>query len=210
MGFDLRFHSGYHVTVPVKVLADSGGRLQVLMRVTSTADCGKPVFLGHRATVRDFPQGTKGEGLLTGGFDLGLGRYHVDWMMRDDRRRVCSSHWELEAKLGRGQRNLPLTLEPNIVAGSAGDPSADEPPVERDPAQPPHVKILLNLSPAKPQESILNPKDAMVLFSILRAITREPGISGFTLVAFDLRERKIFCQQENADKVDFDAQSKAV
>jgi hypothetical protein len=77
LGFDLRFHSGYHVTVLVKVLADSGGRSQVLMRVTPTADSGKPVFLGHRAAVRDFPPGTKGEGLLTGGFDLGLGRYRV-------------------------------------------------------------------------------------------------------------------------------------
>jgi hypothetical protein len=203
LGFDLRFHSDYRVTVPIKVRTDVGGWLQVVMRVTPSANSEEPVYLIHRYSVPDVPLGAKGEGDLAGGFDLGLGRYQVDWMMRDGRGRVCSSHWELEAKLRGGQQNLPLTLEPNIVAERVEGPFDEEPPVERAATRPLHVKILLNLSPAQPQESILRPGDAAVLLSMLRSITREPGVSRFTLVAFNLREQKIVNRQGNAGKIDF-------
>src|SRR5258708_5965078 len=93
LGFDLRFHSGYRVTVPIKVLTDVGGWLRVVMRVTPAAHSEEPVYLIHRYSVPDIPPGAKGEGELAGGFDLGLGRYQGDWLMRDGRGRVCSLHW---------------------------------------------------------------------------------------------------------------------
>jgi len=210
LGFDLRFHADYHVTVPIKVLADAGGWLQVLMRVRPAGNGEKPVYLVHRFAVPGLPLGVRGEGLLAGGFDLGLGRYHVDWMMRDPGGRVCSSHWESAAKLAGGQRNLPLTLEPNMVAERVEGPFDGEPPVERAAVQPLNVKILLNLSPARPQEIILKPEDAVVLLSILRGITREPRVSRFTLVAFNLREQKIIYRQDNAEKIDFGGLGKAL
>jgi len=148
LGFDLRFHADYRVTVPLKVLADVGGRLQVLMQVTPVADSEEPVYLAQRFAVTNIPPQAKGESILAGGFDLGFGRYRVDWMMRDGRGQICSSHWELEAKRGRGQRELPLTLEPNMIAERV-DLFGDELPVQRDATHPLHVKMLLNLSPAK-------------------------------------------------------------
>ena len=208
LGFDLRFHAHYRVTVPIKVLGDAGGWLQVVMRVRPTGDSEQPVYLAHRLIVPDFPLGVKGEGVLAGGFDLGLGRYQVDWLMRDGGGRVCSSHWKLEASLGGGQ-DLPLTLAPNMVTGREEGSSADEPALERPASPPLHVKVLLNLSPAKPQESILKPHEAAVLLSILRGITREPGVSRFSVVAFNLRAQKIIYREECADKIDFAALSKA-
>ena len=208
LGFDLRFHAYYRVTVPIKVLADAGGWLQVVIRVRPTGDSERPVYLAHRLAVPDFPLGARGEGLLAGGFDLGLGRYQVDWLIRDSGGRVCSSHWKLEASPGGGQ-DLPLTLGPNMVAGREEGSSADEPALERPATPPLHVKILLNLSPAKPQESILKPQEAAVLLSILRGITREPGVSRFSVVAFNLRAQKIIYREESADKIDFAALSKA-
>ena len=210
LGFDLRFHSDYHVTTPIKLLADVGGWLQVVMRVTPAANREEPVYLIHRYSVPDVPLGEKGGGELVGGFDFGLGRYQVDWMMRDGRGRVCSSHWELEAKLRPGQQDLPLTLDPNMVAERIGGPFDQEPPVERTTTQPLHVKILLNLSPVKPQESILRPEDAAVLLSMLRSISREPGVGRFTLVAFNLREQKIVHRQDSAERIDFGQLGQAV
>jgi len=116
LGFDLRFHSDYRATVPIKALADAGDWLQVLMRITPAADRENPVYLVRRFAIPDVPLEGKGDVMLAGGFDLGLGRYRVDWMMRDARQRVCSSHWDLEAKLGHSDRDLPLTLGPNMVA----------------------------------------------------------------------------------------------
>ncbi len=208
LGFDMRFHAYYRVTVPIKVFADAGGWLQVVMRVRPTGDREQLVYLANRLAVRDFPSAAKGQGLLAGGFDLGLGRYQVDWLMRDGRGRICSSHWKLEASLGAG-KDLPLTLAPNMVTGREEGPSADERAFEGSAVTPLHVKVLLNLSPARPQESILKPQDAAVLLSILRGISREPGVSRFSLVAFNLQAQKIIYREESADKIDFAALSKA-
>jgi hypothetical protein len=205
LGFDLRFHSDFRAIVPTKVLANAGGWLQVVMRVTPTADSERHVYLLHRFAIRDLPPGANGETTLTSGFSLGLGRYRVDWMMRDARERVCSFHWDLEAKAGRGQRDLPLTLGPNMVAGWEEDAH----PVKRDPAQPEHIKILLNLTPAKPQESTLKPRDVMALFSMLSSIAHEPGVDRIALVAFNLREQRIVYRQDAADRIDFAALAKA-
>jgi hypothetical protein len=95
LGFDLRFHTDYRVTMPVKVLAEAGGWLRVVMRVSPAADGAKPLYLVDRFDLPDVPEGTKGEFMLAGGFDVGLGRYRIDWVMRDSRERFCSSHWTM-------------------------------------------------------------------------------------------------------------------
>jgi hypothetical protein len=209
LGFDLRFHADYRVTVPIKVLADVGGWLQVLMRVTPVANRDAPTYFEQRVTVPDVPPKAKGEGLVTGGFEVGYGRYQVDWMMRDAGERVCSSHWKLETKPGRRERNLPLTLEPDMIAERGDSSSDDKLPVDRA-AQPLHLKILLNLSPARPQQTILNREDAAVLLSMLRGITREPGVNRFNLVAFNIWEQKIIARQDNAERIDFAGLAQAI
>src|SRR5258708_15472403 len=117
------------------------------MRVTSAANREEPVYLVHRFSIPDVSPEANGDGVLSGGFDLGLGRYQVDWMMRDGRGRVCSSHWALDAKLRGGQQDLPLTLDPNMVAERVEGPFGEEPPVQQAAAEPLHVKIPLNPSP---------------------------------------------------------------
>jgi hypothetical protein len=202
LGFDLRFHSDYRVTVPIKVLADVGGRLQTVIRVTPSANSEEPVYLVHQYSVPALQSGEKWEGALAGGFDLGPGRYQVDWMMRDGRGRVCSLHWELDAKLSGSEQRLPLTIDPNKVAERLKGAFDEEPPTERSATRPLQVKFLLNLSPGQPDESILSSEDAAALLSILRSITRVPGIRCFALVAFNLREQKILNRQSNRD-IDF-------
>jgi hypothetical protein len=209
LGFDLRFHSDYHAAVPFNVVADAGGWLQVAMRVMATPETEHPTYLAHRFAIPAVPLGSKGGVLVSGSFDLGPGRYRVDWIMRDARDRVCSAHWNLDAKAGSGKQDLPLTLGPNQIADLERHASGNGPLVTRELAQPVQVKILLNLSPAKPQDSIVRPEDAAVLFSILRSITGQPGIVLSTVVAFNLRDQKIVYRQENDDQIDFFALEKA-
>jgi hypothetical protein len=91
-----------------------------------------------------------------------------------------------------------------------GDSSSDDKlPVDRA-AQPLHLKILLNLSPARPQQTILNREDAAVLLSMLRGITREPGVNRFSLVAFNIWEQKIIARQDKAEKIDFAGLAQAI
>ena len=209
LGFDLRYHSDYHAAVPVSVVADAGGWLQVAMRVVPTPETEHSTYVAHRFATPVVPLGSKGEVLVSSGLELGPGRYRVDWIMRDARERVCSTHWNLDARPGGGKQDLPLTLGPNQIVGLERHVSANGPLIKRDFAQPLQVKILLNLSPAKPQESVVRPDDEAVLFSILRSITGQPRIVLSSVVAFNLRAQKIVYRQEHADQVDFAALEKA-
>jgi hypothetical protein len=206
LGFDLRFHSEYRLTLPLKVVADAGGWLQVAMRVTPTEERVHPVYLAYRFVVPDVLQRNKGEASLGSGFDLGPGRYRVDWHLRDARERICSAHWVLEARTGTG---VPLTLGPNQILDMRTNGSAAVPQVKRDVDPPLQLKILLNLSPSQPQHTIVSSEDATALFSMLRGITGQPGIVLSTLVAFNLREQRILYQHD-AGQIDFLALEKAL
>jgi hypothetical protein len=207
LGFDLRFHSDYHITIPVKALADSGGWLKVAARVMPSTETEHAAYLVHRFAIPGVAMGTRGEVVLASGFELGPGRYRVDWIMRDTRERVCLSHWELEAKAGRP--DLPLTLAPNQIVDAERNGSDQSSLIKRDPGQPVRLKILLNLSPAKAQESILRPEDGTALLSILRSIIGQPGVALSTFVAFNLRDQKIVYRQEKSSHIDFSGLERA-
>jgi hypothetical protein len=209
LGFDLRFHTYYRVTVPNKMLDEAGRSLQVVVQVRPTNQAD-PVYLVQRLVVPNFLAETKGSGLFAGGFDLGRGLYHVDWMMRDSGGRVCSSHWELEAKLGSREQNVPFTLGDDAIAERLATPFDDESPSDHIAANALRVKILLNVSPAATKESLLKPQYAAVLASMLRSIVREPEVTSLTLIAFNLRAQRIVYRQEDAASVDFAALSKAL
>jgi hypothetical protein len=101
-----------------------------------------------------------------------------------------------------------LTLEPDTIVERIDSTSEDELPTEPT-TQPLHIKVLLNLSPATPRQSILKPEDAAVLLSMLRSITREPGINRFSLVAFNMWKQMILARQDIAGKIDFAALAQA-
>lgn len=209
LGFDLRFHSGYRVTVPIGFLAAASGRLQAALRVTPDATATKPVLLTQRFKIPNVPADTRGIAILSGGFDLGVGRYRVDWMVRDASDRVCSLHWDVEAKPGRGEHRMLLTLGPNAVSAWEETSADYDFQAQRDPAHQQHIKFLLNLSPVSAGD-ILSSADAGVLLAMLVGIAREPGIGRVSLVAFNLREQRIVCQQEEADTIDFGALAHAL
>src|SRR5579862_2093408 len=81
LGFDLKFHTGYSVTIPLKDLGGSGNRLTILFRVGSPA-ADAPVYFVQHVLVPPIQQ-PSGDVMLNGEFDLGGGDYHVDWLMRD-------------------------------------------------------------------------------------------------------------------------------
>src|SRR5712692_839309 len=43
----------------------------------------EPLYFSQRIGVPAIEADAKGEAYLQGGFDLGEGKYHVDWLMRD-------------------------------------------------------------------------------------------------------------------------------
>jgi hypothetical protein len=211
LGFDLRFHAGYEITVPLKDLAGSENTLTVIFRVTPVKEGESPVYFQQRIHVPQIDEDAKGEAFLQGSFDLGVGSYKVDWLMRDRQERVCSHYWDSEAALPEKDSQLELTLGSNMIQATEKESFPDEPPIERAKIEDPlDVKVLVNFAPQNAHSAALRPIDTSALVSILRQFQREPRIHRFSVVAFNLQQQKVVYRQEAAENIDIPAIGKAL
>lgn len=211
IGFDLKFHSGYDVTVPLKELAGSGNLLTMIFRVSPANRPDEPVYFSQKVTVPSIEEEAKGDAYLQGSFDVGEGKYHVDWLMRDRTERVCSGFWDIEASLPVRDRDIALEIQPGTVAASDREAFKGEPPVERvDREGPLNVKVMVNFAPQNAESATLQPLDTNALMSILRSIAREPRIGKFSVVAFNMHEQRVIYRQDDTSQIDFPALGEAL
>lgn len=211
LGFDLRFHAGYEVTIPLKELAGSDNLLSILFRVAPDAHPDQPVYFMQRVRVPPIEDDAKGDAYLQGSFDVGEGQYHVDWLMRDRAERVCSSYWDSEAALPVKDRPMNLSIAAGSILASNAEQFKDEPPVQRVTGEAPlNVKVLVNFAPQNALSSALQPVDTSALVSILRTIVRDPHIGKFSVVAFNMQEQKVIYRQKREDRIDFPALGTAI
>jgi hypothetical protein len=211
LGFDLRFHSGYDITVPLHEVAGDGDMLTVIFRVTSTGDKDSPKYFAQKYNVPHIEEDAKGDANLGGGFDIGEGDYHVDWLMRDRIERVCSSSWDITAALSGKDQGMKLPIAAHTIDQSNMDFFKEEPPVTRaKPEESFRVKILVNYAPQQGYAASMQPIDTSALVSILRHIHRDPKVQRFSLVAFNMNEQRVVYRQEDADHIDFPALGKAL
>jgi hypothetical protein len=206
LGFDLKFHAGYEVNVPLRDLAGSENTLTMLFRITPDNHKDDPVFFTQKYNVPSIEENAKGEAYLQGGFDVGEGKYHVDWLMRDRSERVCSFYWDVDAALPPKDSQLSLEVQPGVINAADKEPFREEPPVARTQNDGPlNVKVMVNFAPQNSQSATLQPLDVNALVSILRSINREPRIAKFSIVAFNMREQRVIYRQENTSRIDFPA-----
>ncbi len=211
LGFDLRFHAGYEVTIPLREMSGSENLLSIIFRVEPQDHRDQPVYFVQRVRVPSIEEDAKGEAFLQGAFDVGDGQYHVDWLMRDRSERVCSSYWDSEAVLEAKDRGMALTIARGTILPSNPEQFKAEPPVERVANEPSlNVKVLVNFAPQNSGSAALQPVDTSALVSILRTSARDPHIGKFTLVAFNMQEQKVLYRQEHADGINFPALGAAV
>jgi hypothetical protein len=211
LGFDLRFHAGYEVTIPLKELSGGENLLNILFRVEPTNHRDQPIYFAQHIRVPVIEEDAKGDAYLQGAFDLGEGQYHIDWLMRDRGERVCSFSWDSEAAIPPKDRPMSPAIAPEAIQRADGEQFKDEPPVQRVTNEPRlNVKVLVNFAPQKSLSAALQPLDTSALVSILRSIVREPRIGKFSIVAFNMQEQKVVYRQEGADRLDFPALGEAL
>jgi len=211
LGFDLRYHTGYEVSVPLRDLAGNENLLTVLFRVIPVDPKGEPIYLTQRIQVPSIEEDAKGDAYLQGGFDVGEGKYHVDWLMRDRSERVCSNSWDFEATLPAKDKQINLALNTGEIRSLDREQFREEPPVARSTEESPlNVKVLINFAPQNAKAATLQPLDTSALVAILRNISRDPRIGRFSIVAFNLQEQRVLHRQDNADKIDFPALGEAL
>jgi hypothetical protein len=207
LGFDLRFHAGYEVNIPLKDLAGSENKLTILFRVIADNHKDDPVYFVQHVHVPSIEDDAKGEATLGGIFDLGEGNYHVDWLMRDRSERVCSFYWDSEALLPPKDKQIALEMAPGTIRRSQEEQFVEDPPIERAPStgSPLNIKVLVNFAPQNFDSPALRPMDTVALVSILRRISREPQFGKFSLVAFNIQEQRVLYRQSSSERIDFPA-----
>jgi len=148
----------------------------------------------------------RGPAYLQGTFDLGEGKYHVDWLMRDRTERVCSFHWDSEASLPLKDKPMALDIAANAVQATDPELFKQDPPITREShEQPLRVKVVVNFAPQDSGAATLQPLDTNALVSILRSISRDPRIGRFSIVAYNMQEQRVLYRQEAASQIDFPA-----
>ncbi len=205
LGFDLKFHTHFDISVPMAELHGGEDILTMLFRVTPAARPDSPSYFIQRITVPKLDEQRGGEAYLGGSFISGEGEYQVDWLMRDRSERVCSSYWTSTAVLSAKDRLVHVAVAPGAVEATDPEPFREEPPISRDPGNGVNVKVLVNFAPQRFLASSLQPIDTAALVSILRNISREPRIGKFSIVAFNMQEQRIVYRQDQADRIDFPA-----
>jgi hypothetical protein len=211
LGFDLRFHAGYDVSIPLNDLSGGENQLTILFRVTPDARKDEPKYFIQRIHVPSIDDDAKGDATLSGALDLGEGSYHVDWLVRDRSERVCSFYWDSEAALTSKDKQIELDIPPGGVERSEANQFAAEPAVERVPGPKPlSIKVLVNFAPQNAESATMRPIDTVALVTMLRRISREPQFGKFSLVAFNIQEQRVLYRQSSADKIDFPALGGAV
>ena len=211
LGFDLRFHFGYDVNIPLSDLSGGENQLTILFRVTPQKRKDEPRYFVQHVHVPAIDEDAKGDATLSGVLDLGEGNYHVDWLVRDRSERVCSFYWDSEAVLTPKDKQIELDLPPGQVERTEFDQFVEEPPVARvSTAGPLNIKVLVNFAPQNADSPTMRPIDTVALVTMLRRITREPQFGKFSLVAFNIQEQRVLYRQSSADKIDFPALGGAV
>jgi len=210
LGFDMKFHAGYEVSIPLRELSGSEDLLTIIFRVTPDNRKDDPVYFSQRISVPSIEPDAHGNAYLQGYYDIGEGKYHVDFLIRDRSERVCSSYWDTDASLPGKEKQLSLVIPPGAIAASEREPFKEEPPIDRaaDASRgegPLNVKVLVNFAPQNSRAATLQPLDMNALVAILRSIAREPRIGRFSIVAFNMQEQRVLYRQEASEQIDFPA-----
>ncbi|MBV9037863.1 MAG: hypothetical protein JO182_25460, partial [Acidobacteriaceae bacterium] len=211
LGFDLRFHSGYQVSIPMHELSGDSELLTVVFRAYPQEDKSRASYFVQHFRVPVVEEDAKGEAILDGAIDVGPGKYHVDWLIRDRSERACSSSWDVEAALPPKDKPMPLFIDPNQI-----EESTVEPFINDSGARPAHseggldLKLLVNFAPQNVQSASLQRTDTDALVSILKTIQRDPHVRRLSLVAFNMEESRVIYRQETAEQIDFPALGKAI
>jgi hypothetical protein len=210
LGFDLRFHGGYEINLPLHDVAGNENLLSVLVRVTSEGRKDDPIYFVQRINVPKLPDDAKGDAVLGGLFDLGEGKYHVDLLMKDRSERVCSFYWDAEAALADRDKDIQPAIAAGAVERAEYEQFNEEPPVERAPGKPLNIKILVNFAPQNSSLSSLRPIDTLALVTVLRRLSREPQFGKFSVVAFNVQEQRVLYRQASQERIDFPALGRAI
>jgi len=211
LGFDFRFLSRYRVTIAMNDLADAGDHLTILFRVVSEDRPDAPVYFVQRIHVPVLEDDNKGRAELMGAFLLGEGKYHIDWLMRDIKERVCASSWNVETRVGTKDAQMSQDVVRGLIQPVEAPFLADESGAGRDRRDTLlNVMIIVNFAPQDLQSATMSDTDIEGLAAILRKIARDRRIGSYSVVACSIKAQQVIYRQGDAASIDLQALGEAL
>lgn len=201
LSFSFRFQAGYLVRMPLKQFTGPGHRWTIMMRVTPAAGT-EPVYLSSYTRLRNVPK-TNAQGEFGGFYQLGEGRYAVDWVLADEQNRACHKSWKVEAKLGAGERGLKLGMDANTI-GPVTFQRWSQRAEDRDVQPIGRLTVLLHAAPLYPRSNRFRTQDRLLLVSSLASLLEALPARSVRVVVFNLDQQKELFRQDDLTPDSFD------
>jgi hypothetical protein len=208
LDFNFRFQAGYLMTVPLNQFPGSGHAWAVIIKITPEGGDRRPVYFATRVELPTIPE-TRLDAELGGGYLLGEGKYRVEWSLIDNQGRICRKDWKVEAKLGRGEREVQLALPAHTLADLSlrGVPRAE---IVKADVRPLRLTVLLHAAPMSPRRTHLRPSDALTLLGALSSLLERLPTKSVKLVVFNLDQQAEVYRQDGFSRDSFDRVASAM
>jgi hypothetical protein len=200
LSFSFRFQTGYVARLPMKQYSGPGHHWNILMRIAPSTG-GDPFYLGSYTRLRNAPK-NNGQREFGGFYQVGEGRYTVDWMLADDLNRICRKSWKVEAKLDAHERGLNLGMAANTAGpvtfrrwSQQGD--SDDPAIGR-------LTVLLHAAPLYPRSTRFRIQDRLMLISSLASLLEALPARSVRVVVFNLDQQKELFRRDDLTPDSFD------
>jgi len=210
LGFDLKFHTGYTLSIPAQELATPRNSLSIIFRITNLEQVNPPQYFMQQFRVPHIDENVRAEVVVSGALDLGEGSYRVDWTVHDASDHFCSATWDTVASLSGKDKSIAVALPAGEIHPAQSNLFLEEPPVPKSEPQLLSVKVLVNFAPQDAGTFTLQAADTEALVGILRNIARNQHIGRLSVTAFNLQEQRVLFRQEDAEQIDFPALGEAL
>ena len=204
LSYSLRYLSGYSEVMRASEFPGAGHSWTTVVKVTPFLQ--PPIYLRRRVDVPEIPGAGVRSAESAGGFFVGIGHYHVDVAVYDERNRVCRNDWDFDVK-GSGEKSERSVMPPNSVAEMALST------LQRSPAHEAIVDrltLLVNAAPFSVRGIQITARDAVTLTSAVSAALEKLPAGKVRLIVFNLDKRLQFFRSEDFDRRDLDKVADAI
>lgn len=212
LDLEFRLHTGYWAEIPFKELIgpETVWRMQLVVEPISP-ESAQPVTIEQFVETGAVPETVKGKVEMSGSFAVGEGSYRVTWHLTERFGRYCSLAWNIEAKRGRRDRDVPLALEPGEIRPALTYLFRQEEPVDRSLAGGDlHLKVFLNLDTGSRRRATVRPWLIGPMVAVMRNLFRRPEFGAFALVAYSQEDQKVLYRSDYGEDFNFQAMGSAV
>jgi hypothetical protein len=189
LDYGFRFGSGYITRVPLGQYPGGGHRLAMLTRITPEDGGRKPAYFVNTVKLPVVPPQSKLDLEMVGGYLLGPGKYSVEWVLLDEKMRVCRKKWRVTAALHFSERKVKVAIPPGAVAdyslrGLPGNKRRD------DGVRRVRLTVLMHAAPLSFRRTTLRASDKMLLMGTLSSLLDRVPARSLRLVVFNLDQQK--------------------